>query len=248
MDVREEPPVRALLARAESDPGIRGLVLTGSAARGLRTEHSDVDVFVVLADDTGQETTRTPEIDTIVTSLAELREVPPPPVDEEGWWSRYAFADAQVLLDRTDGELPLLVHAWATLTDAEVSACLDGYLDGYVNFLYRSLKSDRAGQAFERRADAVESISWLLWTAFAIFGRVRPYNKYLRHELAVRPLPPEWDGLLSDLEQLMDDGDPAAQGRLFALVEAGARRRGKGDVIDGWGDELAVIRGATPPG
>lgn len=243
MDVRDEPPVRALLARAEADPDIRGLVLTGSAARDLRTEHSDVDVYVVYTDDGGRATTRTPEIDTIVTSLTELRAVPPPPVDEEGWWSRYSFADARVLLDRTGGELPRLVKAWATLTDEEVSACLDGYLDGYLNFVYRSLKSDREGKAFERRADAVESISWLLWTVFALVGRVRPYNKYLRHELAARPLPSEWDDLVEDLERLMDDGDPAAQRRLFRLVEAGARSRGKGDVVDGWGDELALLRG-----
>jgi hypothetical protein len=169
--------------------------------------------------------------------------VPPPPVDDEGWWSRYSFADARVLLDRTGGELPRLVTAWATLTDEEVSACLDGYLDGYLNFVYRSLKSDREGKAFERRADAVESISWLLWTVFALAGRIRPYNKYLRHELAVRPLPPEWDCLVEDLERLMDDGDPIAQRRLFRLVEASARSRGKGDVVDGWGDELALVRG-----
>jgi len=78
---------------------------------------------------------------------------------------------------------------------------------------------------------------------FALHGRVRPYNKYLRHELAVRPLPGGWSGLLDDLALLMDDGDPDAQRRLFHLVEVGARRRGKGDVVDGWGAELAVLRG-----
>ena len=243
MDLTDEPPLRALLDRAATDDTVRGLVLSGSAARDLRTEWSDLDVYVVYAGPSDHRTTKTPALDTIVTSLAELRAVPPPPVDEEGWWTRYSFADARVLLDRTDGELPALVRAWATLTDEEVSATLDGYLDGYVNFAFRSLKSDREGRAFERRADAVESISWLLWTVFALFGRVRPYNKYLRHELAVRPLPPEWEGLLPDVERLMDDGDPAAQRRIFALVEAGARRWGKGEVLDGWGSQLDLLRG-----
>ncbi len=126
MDVADEPPVAALLARAENDPNIRGLVLSGSGARQMRTEHSDLDVYVVLEDATGQETTKTPEIDTISVSLAELREVSPPPDDGGGWWFRYSFADAQVLLDRTGGELAHLLHAQATLTDDEVAATWTG--------------------------------------------------------------------------------------------------------------------------
>lgn len=241
--LRDDPHLLDLMAWAENDDNVRGLVLTGSGARDMRTEHSDLDVYVVLADPAGHATTKTSEIDRIVVSLAELRDVPPPPVDEEGWWFRYSFADARVLLDRTEGELPALMAAWATLTDDEVSATLDAYLDGYLNFVYRSLKSDREGRLLERRLDAVESMSWLLWTVFALHGRVRPYNKYLRHELEVRPLPPAWDGLMDELGMLMDDGDPEAQRRLFRLVEAGARERGKGAVVDEWGDELALLRG-----
>lgn len=245
-DLLDEPHLAALLARAEADPDIRGLVLSGSGARDMRTEHSDLDVYVVFDDVDGQQTTKTPEIDTIVVSLVELRELPPPPVDPEGWWTRYSFADARVLLDRTDGELPALLHAQATLTDDEVAATLDGYLDGYLNFYYRSLKSDREGKSWERRLDAVESVSWLLWTVFALHGRVRPYNKYLCHELTVRPLPAPWVGLLDDLAMLMDDGDVDAQRRLFHLVAADARLRGKGDVVDAWGTELALMRGERP--
>jgi predicted nucleotidyltransferase len=55
-----------LLARAEADPAVVGLVLTGSQARGRVTEHSDVDVFVVVAERGSRwtETTLTPELDT----------------------------------------------------------------------------------------------------------------------------------------------------------------------------------------
>ena len=246
-DVADEAPIAALLARAADDDNVRGLVLSGSAARGLRTEHSDVDVYVVLADASREQTTKTPEIDTIVVSLDVLREVAPPPDDGGDWWFRYSFADARVLLDRTGGELPALLRAQATLTDDEVAATLDGYLDGYLNFYYRSLKSDRESKLLERRLDAVESLSWLLWTVFALHGRVRPYNKYLRHELTVRPLPAPWAGLLDDLALLMDDGDVDAQRRIFHLVEAGARARGKGEVVDGWGSELVLMHGRMEP-
>ena len=37
--------------------------------------------------------------------------------------------------------------------------------------------------------------------------------------------------------------DPAAQRELYRLVECEAIRRGKGAVIDGWGDDLRVLRG-----
>jgi predicted nucleotidyltransferase len=244
-EVRDEPAVAALLAAADTDPRVRGVVLSGSAARDLRGPHSDVDVFVVVDDRSGRVTSRTPEIDTIIVALDELRTVPHPPTDDERWWTRYAFADAVVLLDRTNGELPALVAAWATLTDAEVEATLDAYLDGYLNLLYRSLKADRDGRLLERRLDAAESVAWLLWTVFALHGRVRPYNKYLRHELARRPLAPAWDGLLDDLAALLNDGDPAAQRRLFHLVEHYVRARGYGRMVDEWSAELPLLRGSA---
>lgn len=247
MELRDEPALAGLLAEAERDPNIRGLVVTGSAARGLRTEHSDVDVYVVL-DEEDRSTTKTPELDSVVWTMAELRELPAPPVDDEGWWSRYSFADARVLLDRTDGELPDLVRAWATLSEDEVSACLDGYLDGYVNFAYRSLKSDREGKAFERRADAVESISWLLWTVFALHGRVRPYNKYLPWELRTHPLD-GWpaDDLLGLVERTLE-GDVDAIRETFARVrsacasyDASRGHTRTSDMVAGWGDELRLF-------
>jgi predicted nucleotidyltransferase len=243
VNVDQVPAVRALLADAERDDNVRGVVLTGSAARRMRTKYSDVDVYLVVQDATGAATTRTPVLDTIVVTLDELRSRPKPR-DVEGWWSRYSFVDAQVLLDFTDGELPQLVAAWARLDDEEVSACLDAYLDGYINFAYRSLKADRDGAVLERRVDAVESISWLLWTYFGLAGRVRPYNKYLQHELATRPMTgvlAEVD-LITELEHLMDDGNPAAQRRLFQAIEQASRQRGKAAIIDAWGHELTLLR------
>jgi len=45
----------------------------------------------------------------------------------------------------------------------------------------------------------------------------------------------------------MDDGDVDAQRRIFHLVEAGARARGKGEVVDGWGPELVLMHGRMEP-
>lgn len=83
----------------------------------------------------------------------------------------------------------------------------------------------------------------LLELLFALDRRPRPYNKYLRWELARHPLP-GWDGaaLLRDVDRVSASGDVVVRRRLFALVEAAARRAGHGAVLDGWGEDLRLMR------
>jgi predicted nucleotidyltransferase len=219
----------ALLARAQADPGVAGLILTGSRARNLATAYSDADVFVVLREpDQAWQTRRTPELDTIVLTLADLADV-------SDRWQRYAYRGAVVLLDRLDGGVADLVTAQGTLSPAEADAWAREYLDGYVNFAYRAAKSRREGRIELALLDENEAVPWLLWTVFALHGRVRPYNKYLRWELETYPLPAPWTAqhLIPALAQR-----PLS---LFADVEALARARGHGDVLDEW-DDLELLR------
>jgi hypothetical protein len=153
--------------------------------------------------------------------------------------------EVRILLDRTDGALAAALHAQATLTGAEVGRALATYLDGYVNFAYRSLKSHRDGRAFEAKLDAIESIAWALPVVFALHHRLRPYNKYLRWELARRPLADGWiDGatLLDLVGRITDDGDATAQRELFERIEPAARGAGFGPTLDAWGHELTLFR------
>ena len=238
-----------LLAR--EDPSVLGLVLSGSAARGMETSHSDVDVFVVRADETGHETTRSTSIDEISDSLGALEDVSP--FGTEGWWGRWAYAYAEVLRDDTGGRITAAVRRLAAVDDAEQRAILIDHdrLDGWVNFAYRSLKSGRDGRPFEARLDAVESVAWLLDVVFTLAGRVRPYNKYLAWELREHPLAvPEWSSaaFLPELERILA-GDPAALRRTFAVVDREVRAWDSthattvcGDTLDSWGEELALFR------
>ncbi|CAN5119121.1 hypothetical protein BH18ACT9_BH18ACT9_07250 [soil metagenome] len=237
------PALRSLTNRVAGDSNVLGLVLTGSWARDLATANSDVDVYVIVQDRQGWTTTRSREIDLPVLTLEDLRAVPEDPTE---WWDRYSFVDSRVVLDRTNGLIEGLIDRWASLDAAEVDRCLTTYLDGYVNFVYRSLKSERDARPLEQRLDAVESISWLLWVVFALFGRVRPYNKYLQHELAVRPLADAgWTDLdlIGHLKLVMDSGDAVAQSDISRLVESSARRLGHGTTLDAWGDEQRLLRG-----
>jgi hypothetical protein len=239
---------------ARPDPSILGLVLSGSAARSMATEWSDVDVYVVRDDVVDRETHRSAAIDEIPTTLADLEQVDP--YGTAGWWFRWSFVHAQVLRDETGGRIPAALRRHATVDDAEQRAILVDHsrLDGWVNFAYRSLKSAREGRCLEARLDAAESVPWLLDVVFTLAGRVRPYNKYLPWELREHPLAvPEWSAasLVPALEAMLA-GDPAALRRTFAVVDREVRAWDAahgttvcGDLVDAWASELEILRSSA---
>jgi Nucleotidyltransferase domain len=226
-------PLDDLLARASADPAVLGVVLTGSVARGMAASRSDVDVIVVVAARGGawSGTRRSPAIDEIVMTVDEL-------ADTSDVWQRYAFRGARVLLDRLDGRIAELVAAQATPAPDEAARWAREGLDAYLNSIYRAAKSRRDGRPVEARLDEMESSFWLLGAVFALHGRLRPYNKYLRWELATYPLGsgPPWDA------QTLPERVADAPASLFPEIEVLARARGFGDVIDAWGADLDVVR------
>nr|WP_296071293.1 nucleotidyltransferase domain-containing protein [uncultured Actinoplanes sp.] len=229
-----------VLARAAADPGVRGVILSGSRARGTHTARSDYDVTVVVAEQ-GQpwrHDTRTGTLDEVVCTVAAL-------ADTSVHWQRYGFRGARVLLDRLDGGIAELVDRQATFSAEEAARHARSSLDGYLNQLYRCVKSRRDGFADAALLDEMESLPWLLETVFALHGRLRPYNKYLRWELEHFPLPGPW------ATALLPDRVRTASLRLFPAVEALARRRGHADVVDAWGSDVGLIRSfagsSTPP-
>jgi len=247
LDTDETPELGELMTRAHEDPNVAGVLLTVSAGRtDMLTEHSDVDVIVALRTaDTAWSSIHSPAIDQWVCTLDELRVVPGPD-DPDGWWGRFAFAHATLLLDRSEGEFSALVERWGTLSGSESKQVLETQLDGYVNFIYRSLKSLRDGRTLEARLDAAESLSWGLAVIFAFERRVRPYNKYLPWELRNHPLSrPAWqaDVLLPRLDAILRDAEPAAQRAVYTSVEEAAYEVGLGGIIDAWDHELPFIRG-----
>ncbi|MGW6903325.1 hypothetical protein [Streptomyces sp. NPDC054940] len=245
----------AFVTLATADPAVVGLVLKGSRAHdGMATEYSDHDLYVVLADGavtdlprfTGH---RTSQLDLVIVSLAEFRAAGMPGHE------RYALARARIVLDRTAGgiaefggieesqSIAEILAAKARLGVDEAFRAAGGWLDAYANSLYRSVKNDRDGEPLAARLDATDSVGHLLELLFALDRRPRPYNKYLRWELARHPLP-GWDGdaLLGAVDRISASGDVAVQRLLFARVEAAARRAGHGAVLDAWGEDLRLMR------
>lgn len=233
----------AFVELATVDPTVVGLVLKGSQAHeGMITEHSDHDLYVVLADGATTNLTRftghrNPELDLVIVSLAEFRAAGMP------GFERYALARAQVVLDRLDGGIARTLAAKAQLSADEAFRACDDWLDAYANSLYRSVKNDRDGHPLAARLDAADSIRFLLELLFALDRRPRPYNKYLEWELTRYPLP-GWDTsrLLDTVDRISGTGDVAVQRRLFARVEGVARRAGHSAVLDAWGEDLDLMR------
>jgi hypothetical protein len=242
-----------LARRNEADHGdkLLGLVLSGSAGRGMATGRSDLDVFVVLADTgaRGTTTSRSPALDETLVAISDLERVPP--FGSDGWWYRWSFAWAPTLLDRTAGRLASALRRQATVTADEAESILVEHyrLDGWLNYAYRALKNDRDGRSLERRLDAAESMPWLLDVIFTLEGRVRPYHKYLPWELRRHPLS-HWhaEELLALLTATLD-GDPAAIRATFERIEAACAAFDSvrpdpvlTPIVEGWGDELQLLR------
>ncbi|WP_149831243.1 hypothetical protein [Streptomyces tailanensis] len=231
----------ALLDRVTDDPAVVGLVLKGSHAHdGMATEHSDHDVYVVLADGVDSDLTRldghrSAELDLLVTTVGAFRRL--------GGHERYALARARVVLDRLDGGIAELVAAQARLDPDEAFREAAGLLDAYANSLYRSIKNARDGHRLAARLDAADSVRFLLDFLFTLHHRPSPYNKYLEWELERFPLP-GWHTttLLDSLGRITATGDTDAQRRLFVQVEAAAREAGHGPVLDAWGEDLPLMR------
>lgn len=251
-DVRQQLLVD-LFAENSTEHGsdLLGVVLSGSAGRGMGTERSDLDVYVVLASGaaTARQTSRTPQIDEIPIGMDELET--PPAFGTDGWWQRWSFAWTPVLFDRTGGRLIRALHRQATLTsDEQITILVDcDRLDGWLNFAYRALKNHRDGRDLEGRLDAAESLPWMLDTIFTLNGRVRPYNKYLSWELTHHPM----DGWPAHRTlELIDStlsGSPEALRSAFDRIESSCHdfdsRHGNSvltDLIAGWGDELRLLR------
>ncbi|UCM86970.1 hypothetical protein [Streptomyces marincola] len=239
----------ALLDRANADPAVLGVLLSGSRVHeGLATARSDHDLWVVTADGAHSPIRawhgfRSARLDVVVLSLAEFR-LRGLPGDAQSW-SRYAFVHARVLTDRLGGGIGRVLDRKRTLTAREASAHAAGHLDAYANQTYRSMKNHRAGRAGLAHLDAAEAVPFLLETLFALHARVRPYNSYLEWELRHHPLGARvWEGerLLPRLRRVVADGDRATQRALFADVERAARAGGHGGVLDAWGADLELMR------
>jgi hypothetical protein len=235
--------------RARHGDDLLGLVLSGSVGRGIATEHSDLDLYVVVAGRAGgdEPVLRSPGIDEIPVTLGDLEAVPP--FGSAGYRGRWSLAWAPVLLDRSGGAIPEALRRQATLTGDEATAILVDHdqVNGWINLAYRALRSSREGRVRESRLDAAESVPYWLTCVFALEGRVRPYNKYLAWELREHPLGQTSGPAVMELVEGMLLGRPASIRAAFRLLrercvaQDGELATRTADLFADWGDALPLF-------
>ena len=236
-----------LLERARADRAVVGVVVFGSRAAGpFVTAGSDVDAFVIV--DGTRETARawrTPHgspVEVWSMTVDEFRAHALPGDAFE--WNRPALIRARVDVDKLGGEIGRIVDRKRRLTGDEASEVAASELDGAINSIYRALRSAENGRELAARLDAQESIDPLLRFAFAVEGRVRPFNKWLAFELETEPLrTPAFDGLLARVERLALDPTAERLHDTFRMLETAGRDAGHGAVVDGWEPDVPWLRG-----
>jgi hypothetical protein len=237
-----------LLAVAQADPRVVGLVVGGSRGKDADyvTARSDYDAYVIVTDASAVDeyaqrfpTAHGDPLEAILVTLDSFRKHALPGSGSE--WNAYTFAHVTPVLDKLDGEVANIV---AEKGRRDPSTAV-GPLDGYINMYYRAAKNHRDGLRREAHLDAAESIAWFLDFVFTACGRVRPYNKWLPWELTNHPLPDPWSAgeTLRRLEAILVAGDIGEQQALFRDAERFARKLGFGDVVDSWEPDVSWLRG-----
>ena len=218
-----------------------GVVLSGSRGAGVFvTDRSDFDVFVITRDaDDRWPFVYGSAVEMVALTLDAFETYALPGGRDA--WNRPAFLFANVEIDRLDGAIGRIVERKRRLTPDEAKAIAGESLDDYINTLFRSLRNLEAGRELEGRLDAAETIPPLLTTAFALEGRVRPFNKALRYDLEREPL--AIDGLVERVDRVRRDGDAGEQRALFRDMERLARAGGHDAVVEGWEPNVGWLRG-----
>src|SRR5215213_4847459 len=150
-DWTRDPVMQPLIALADTNPEIEGLILSGSRGAGVHDAEADYDVEWVLTDQAyadrisrGDDTrvphdANQPWLDICYTCCRVLAQIA-----EEASWPAAGYTTAQVLYDQT-GHVTEVVHAMGTLSEERTHADVLGWFDAYLNAFYRSLKAWRRG-------------------------------------------------------------------------------------------------------
>jgi hypothetical protein len=238
---------RSLCKEAEGNQSIIGLFLGGSRGKGLITQHSDYDVYIIVKDGmvAGVEASLTGETspfrafckenDIIVLTADGLKAYPPWSAGDD--YITYDFLRLKAIVDKTGIVQAILGEKAKRHLTADA---INAKIDAYINFFYRSLKCTRDGYRLGARLEANTSMAIFLDLLFALHDRPGPYGKYLEWELETFPLaklPITSKELLKKVKQALDTASADAQRYLFGVVEHMCRDAGFGVQIDGWGEE-----------
>jgi hypothetical protein len=167
------------LEEAKNDENILGYVLGGGRGKGVSTEHSDYDVYVIVKDERldeykekfGQRIVKK-AIDFFVYSISEFKNYAAMGSGDE--WNRYNFAYLKAQVDRAG--IQEIIDEKGKMPEEKIKEVVESNLDSYINQYYRALKNNRDGNILAANLDGAESIPYFITALFAINGQIKPYN------------------------------------------------------------------------
>lgn len=238
--------IQALIAEAQADPDVIGLVLLGSRAIGGVTLESDYDAIFVVTDEAAAQHKQTQTVPVRGRSIV-------PPIDTTDiWddspsglqigkiddWMLPAFAECVVLYDQT-GQTTRVIEMLGRMPAQQAQVAIEWNYGGYLNALYRSLKSWRRGLEFGGRMEAAQTADYLVHLLFALERRWRPYSSRLTFHLDKLDSQGWQSGeLRAILLDLISSGDPRRQQEMARRVITLLGERGYGHLYDEWREKL----------
>ncbi|MFI4936451.1 MAG: hypothetical protein ACHP7N_17725 [Caulobacterales bacterium] len=240
-----------LLRRAHDDTAVLAFWLGGSRGMGRPTEHSDYDCCFIVTEEAYEpfcaelglsgsfQGDWRPKVDLKVMTFPMFEAHAAWNSDERGY--RYTFAHMRAQVDKTGRAQPM-IDAKARVPEGEIEPFVAASLDHALNQLYRAVKCLRDGDKDASRLEAAEGVTPFIDALFAVHGgRLRPYYKYLRWELAQHPLeraPFAPEALMALLTGLVAPEGVFALQRLMAKTQPLFRSFGHDATYDGWGRAL----------
>ena len=232
-----------IVTHVENEPKAIGLFLSGSRGKEQQTEVSDYDFNIILLDNVPEEIKNKfrkydeiEGIDCSVFTMSELKEYAE--FGSEFEWDRYSFAHVKTTVDKTNGELQKIIDEKGKIPNDHLQQYVSGYLDGYINSVYRAMKCLRDGYDFGFRLEAASTINYFLKCAFAVHDRrLLPYPKYMKYELENFPLTKfPWNPreLMTKIEKILETGDYKILQEFLIEMEKVLRNEGYGHVFDSW--------------
>lgn len=245
MDIkRAEERYQKLIEDASKDRNIRGLILFGSRGMGREFIHkeSDYDLMMIVKDNVKKYyeiyKVKRSEIDLIIKSESEIRT----PLEE---WRRDTYARIKILVDKTNW-LKKYLKEISKIPKSQVKDFIKGNLDGYINYVYRSLKCWRDRNEIGARLEANRAIEIFFKVAFALHDRrTVPYYKYLETDLknySLKKFTINSKKLLIMIKRIINRADIKTQQELLNISEKVFRKSGYGEVFDSWGEKLSWIK------
>ncbi len=154
----------AVVEDAESDPKTVAIVLCGSRSVGHERPDSDYDLHYVRL--VAEKPPPRDNVEAALVTLEELRTLEP------SWWTD-AMVQGRVLVDKTNGELDLILTRLSAPDDATLA--YDAYLNAYVRGKAALARGDELGG----RLHAADSVRELARALFALAGKRPPFHDRL---------------------------------------------------------------------